>query len=537
MRKDGARQVGAALLGVLLALAFPLGNVGGFAWVAPGAVLFLALGGTARDAFQTGCLFGLAFALTALYWLNYMPVDGLPVTAWMALAGYLAAGYGLWCWFGRRVLPGDVGGLVNGSWGARIRWALAVSAGWVALEFAVGWLFTGFPWLRLGVTQGGLLPLLQVSAWLGVAGVSFLVVWFSISLMCALFALAGEPNRRWLAWREIAPPMLVVAVLFAWGGGRIQSLRRAVDANHRELKVALVQPSFPQTLIWDESAATNRFRRTLELSRVALAAKPDILIWPESGMPGLLRFQDGVFRTVTGLAREHGVWLICNGDDAQLPEGATDASRPDFFNAAFLVSPRGELLDRYHKRRLVMFGEYVPLTRWLPFLKYLTPIGVGFAPGVKAARFELRDLGLSVSPLICFEDVFPGLARDAAGADTDLLVNLTNDGWFGESAEQWQHLANARCRAIETGRPLIRCANNGVSCWIDPAGVVHGAEYEDGRSAYAAGVKVLRVGVAGRPLDTPYRRHGDWFSWLCCGLAGWRLVAARKAARSGRGST
>jgi apolipoprotein N-acyltransferase len=137
----------------------------------------------------------------------------------------------------------------------------------------------------------------------------------------------------------------------------------------------------------------------------------------------------------------------------------------------------------------------------------------------------MPDLTLVASPLICFEDVFSWLARDAAGPDVDLLVNLTNDGWFGESAEQWQHLAGARCRAIETGRPLIRCANNGISCWVDPVGVIRGASYEDGRSVYAAGVKLLRIRVPTQPLDTPYRRHGDWFAWLCCGLVGAGLVA------------
>jgi len=528
LKSIGARQVGAVALGLLLALAFPLGNVAGFAWIVPGGLALLAVRGNGREAFQTGTLFGLSFSLTTLYWLNYMPVHGLPVLAWMALGGYLAAGYGLWTWFAWRTLPARFGELVRLDWGRRTRWILSAAAAWVALEFAVGWLLTGFPWLRLGVTQGGMLPLMQMLAWVGLPGLSFLIVWFSISLVCALLSLAGDPNRRWLAWREIALPMLVVAIMFAGGASRMKTLGRLTEARAREVKVALVQPSFPQTLIWDEGAATNRLRKTLELSRVALAAKPDVLIWPESGLPGMLRFQDHVYRTVTGLAKEHGVWLICNGDDAELPEGAADVSRPDFFNSVFLVSPRGEVLDRYHKRQLVMFGEYVPLVKWLPFLKYLTPIGEGFTPGGKAARFEMRELGLTASPLICFEDVFPWLARDAAGTNTDLLVNLTNDGWFGESAEQWQHLANARCRAIETGRPLIRCANNGISCWIDPLGVVHGASYDDGRSVYAEGVKVLRVRVPEQPIDTSYRRRGDWFAWLCVIATVAAFVAARR---------
>lgn len=533
MNGNGARQVGAAILGVLLALAFPLGNVSGFAWIAPGGLLLLAARGTGREAFQAGGLFGLAFSLTALYWLNYMPVNGLPVLAWMTLSGYLACFHAAWAWIAWRTLPAIPGEVARLPWWPRTRWLLSLSATWVTMEFAVGWLLTGLPWLKLGVTQGGLLPLLQLTAYVGLPGLSFLIVWFSASLISALSCLANEPNRRWLAWREISLPLLTVAIVFAGGTSRINSLGLALKSNVRTVTTALVQPSFPQTLIWDPAASTNRLRKTLELSRVALAAKPDLLIWPESGMPGLLRFDEHVYTNVTALAREHDVWLICSGDDAQLPEGATDTSRPDFFNSAFLVSPAGELLDVYHKRRLVMFGEYVPLTKWLPFLKFFTPIGDGFTAGKQPAQFEMRDLGLTASPLICFEDVFSWLARDAAQADTDLLVNLTNDGWFSESAEQWQHLANARCRAIETGRPLVRCANNGVSCWVDPIGRVHGAQFIDGRSVYAEGIKLLRVDVSTTPITTPYHRHGDWFAWFCVAFASWALLSARRGQKPG----
>lgn len=517
------RQAGALVLGVLLALAFPLTNVAGFAWIAPGGLLFLSVRGDGREAFQSGSLFGLAFALTQLYWLNYMPVDFLPTLAWMALGGYLAAWYGAWAWFAWWTLPAP--DFIRTPWWRRAGWVIGVSAAWVVMEYVVGWLLTGFPWLRIGYTQGGLLPLLQIAAWIGVPGLSFLMVWFSISLVCGLLALAGEPNSRWLAWREIGLPLVAVAVLFAAGSGRINDYNRRVgESGDREVSVALVQPSFPQTLIWDSSSETNRLRRTLELSRVALASKPNILVWPEAGMPGLLRFQDDVHRQVTELARKHGVWLICGGDDARLPEGAADVSRPDFFNGAFLINPEGRIVSAYHKRRLVIFGEYVPLARWLPFLKFLTPIGEGFSAGREAGRFEMPSLGLSASPLICFEDIFPWLSRSAAGPDTDLLVNLTNDGWFGESAQQWQHLANARCRAIETGRPLIRCANNGISCWVDPVGRIHGVDFEDGRPAYSEGVKLLRVRVPPEPISTPYGRRGEWFAWFCGGLAvltGW----------------
>src|SRR5205823_6890990 len=124
----------------------------------------------------------------------------------------------------------------------------------------------------------------------------------------------------------------------------------------------------------------------------------------------------------------------------------------------------------YHKQELVIFGEYIPLEHSLPFIKYLTPIPGSFAAGTEPTQFHIGDA--IISPLICFEDTFPHVARKAARDDTDFLVNLTNDGWFGDSAEQWQHEANAIFRSVENGIPLVRCANNGITCWIDGRGRV-----------------------------------------------------------------
>ena len=134
----------------------------------------------------------------------------------------------------------------------------------------------------------------------------------------------------------------------------------------------------------------------------------------------------------------------------------------DYFNSSFLISPEGELVSRYVKRNLVIFGEFVPLADWLPVFKMFTPIEGGFTPGKAPVRFALGSLGVAASVLICFEDSFPHLARAAARPDTDFLVNLTNDGWFEDSAAQWQHAATALFRAVENGLPLIRCSKSAI---------------------------------------------------------------------------
>ena len=164
--------------------------------------------------------------------------------------------------------------------------------------------------------------------------------------------------------------------------------------------------------------------------------------------------------------------MIIGSDDEEPRPNSSKPDDADYFNSSFLISPQGELIERYVKRNLVIFGEYIPLRRWLPFLKYLTPIEAGFTAGTKPVPFHLPTLGITVQVLICFEDVFPQLARQEMRPETDLLVNLTNDGWFGESGAPGQHLNMARMRAIENHRWLLRATNTGITSSIDPFGRV-----------------------------------------------------------------
>jgi len=170
----------------------------------------------------------------------------------------------------------------------------------------------------------------------------------------------------------------------------------------------------------------------------------------------------------------------------------------------------------------VIFGEYIPLARWLPIFKFFTPIEGGFTPGDGPVPFDLTDLKVKTSPLICFEDVFPHLVREYADVDTDFLVNLTNNGWFGESAAQWQHATSALFRAIENGLPLVRCSNNGLTCWVDAHGRLRQIFRDSGGSVYGAGFMAAEVPLLGdgeRRPPTFYHEHGDWFGWGCVGVA------------------
>ena len=439
------------------------------------------------------------------------------------------------------------GKIGEGDWARRNLWSLIGAAVWVALEMIRARLFGGFPWNFLGASQYQMVPLIQIASVTGVYGVSFLVVCVSLSLYSAVRMIFRRPALR-LVWQaEIFLPLTVVILLFAFSFAQLADENPSAST----LRVTTIQPSVPQTLIWDERENTNRFRQLLQLSENALTNQPDLLIWPESAVPD---FNDASYIAITNLIRTHRVWLILNADDAVPRPNAASEYDNDVFNAAFLLDPGGLFAGIYHKQKLVIFGEYIPLVRWLPFVKWFTPITGGFAAGNEPVQFQINRWGerprgpiielnggssgasphqvVITSPLICYEDMFPQVARRAVRNDTGFLVNLTNDGWFGQSAEQWQHMAGAVFRAVENGVPLVRCCNNGVTCWIDATGRVREIFRDKSGSVYGIGALTIDLPLQNHPT-TFYNRHGDWFGWSCV-VAGFLLIAGRFAKRNAK---
>jgi len=398
-----------------------------------------------------------------------------------------------------------------------------------------------------------------------VDGVSFLMVWLALALSSAVWLILFRPTVR-LVWQgEIMVPLAAIIFLFGVGYTRTNG----ASAQGPTLQITLIQPSVPQALIWDEKENTSRFNELLRVSENALGnsegraaraaysigdtnsgtrgTRPsDLLVWPESAVPEL---RTANYIAITNLARTHRLWLIFNAEDVVPRRHATNEFDNDVFNAAFLFDPQGTFAGVYHKQKLVIFGEYIPLVRWLPLVKWLTPITDSFAAGNAPAQFEIQRWGerprepanglssgssgfsprpfVRASPLICYEDTLAPLAREAATGDTDYLVNLTNDGWFGDSAEQWQHLANAVFRTVENGIPLVRCANNGVTCWIDAKGRVRDIFKDQSGSIYGAGALTIELPLQ-HHAPTFYNRHGDWFGWGCVGVATLALMLRKR---------
>jgi len=483
-------------------------------------MLLAARGRRGAEAFRVGYAAGLAAALGSFAWLLLIPVTGFPVLGWVALSAYLAAYPALWVWLANY----DEAAPAADSWSRRSLWARTGAAAWVALEMLRARLFTGLPWNLLGVSQYTMTPLIQIASVTGVYGVSFLIVWVSLSFYSAGRLILTRPSTRF-AWQgEIIIPMFAVAILFAVG---VFTLRPPEpDASpvrfttkQPYLRVTFVQPSIPQTLLWNPAADARLFNRVLDLSRQGLTNDTDLLIWPEASLTKMVRYDDPTLLAVSDLARSNHVWMIISSDDAEPARGAPPGSGDtDDFNSSFLVSPAGQLVNVYHKRKLVAFGEYIPLIRWVPFIKWFTPITGGFTPGDRAVPFELANLHVKTATLICFEDIFPDFVREYAGDDTDFLVNLTNDGWFGEGAAQWQQAAAAVFRSVENGLPLLRCANTGLTCWIDAHGRIQQV-LQDGRGAiYGPGTLTVDVPLlpsGTKRIPTYYHLHGDRFGWAC----------------------
>ena len=522
----------AILSGLLLAAAFPKIGIAGFAWIAPGLIVGSALGKRGAETWRIGYVAGMAHYLGSLYWLLNIPVTGFPILGWIALAAFLSLFPATWVWLclkgsGVRcqvagehwsVMLKEISKL---SWGERMAWALRSAALWVAMEMILARIFTGFPWNLLADSQYKIVPLIQFASYTGVYGVSFLIVWTSVSLLCGIASILGKPTQRSPWMTEIILPFTAIVIAFVYGFHQLaQSTTPA-----RELKVALVQPGIPQTMIWNPTNDLARFQDLLQLSEQALTNKPDLVVWPEAAVPGFPRFDPEFGNPIVALAHDHNTWMIIGADDATATPTATN-----YFNASLLINPNVTPPKTYHKRGLVIFGEYIPLVRWLPFIKWFTPITGSYTAGDHPVQFELTTQNaapqkIQTSVLICFEDVFPHLARKSVEPDTDFLVNITNDGWFGEGAAQWQQAAAATFRTVENGVPLIRCANTGATCWIDANGRWVQTFTDKTGSIYGVGFMIATIPLPDKHPQTFYNLHGDWFGWACAALAALNLCA------------
>lgn len=518
-RRTGLELVLALGSGVLLAAcqmqALPdsqASELGRSGWLDPLALLgllpiLLALrGASPKRSFLLGVVSGSVYFGLALAWLlvpmtTHAPIPmivAIPIL--MLLVSFLSLFWALTFWLCAR--------LRNGL-GLSPSWTLPVV--WTALLFLRNYLLTGFPWAALGYSQVRSMWLAQLGSIGGIYLVTFAVVWTNASL-------AHLADRLWARRR---PAVLPVA---AWAGFMLLAaiwgaIRLAADPAQegRALTVAVVQGNLDERAsLRGWPAQSWVFQRMLDQSREAVAQGARLVVWPEGTLPVPLRRDEKDLAQLAGAPDGIGAALITGALARGWAETGVVKS-----NSAYLTDEKMAVLARYDKRHLVPFGEYVLLGSVLPWQWFISEQTVFFSPGDSHAPVPtpLARVGM----LICYEAIFPEIARESTAGGAQLLVNITNDAWFGRSACPYQHLAMSRMRSIEAGRYQVRAANTGISAFIDsrgrelarlPIGLLDTSQRRLARSQLLD-AQHLTAQVHLLDGSTFYCLVGDLFAWMC----------------------
>ena len=514
----------AASSGVLLALCFAPWNQPVLIWLAL-LPLLAALWTTPKDAPKwkaplLGYTTGIVFFTSTFYWLSELAdlfespaLYGLP----LLLAVYLGLYPALWAWL---VAHPPAPRRTNAASSlANINFAVRATCAWVALDWLRGWLFTGFGWNTPGIALHNNLALIQIADLFGVHGVTFVVVFSNMILALVVrrvirtASIRELPNLR----AEIMTALLLVGLSVSYG---VRCVVQKNTGSTIPLRTVALQPNIAQEEKFDESEENAVLEKIAALMQVVAAIQPppDLVLWPEAATPrGMFADEANHEFTLRQAGLANAPLLLGTLEPVPSePEGGGELFE---YNSAVLITSKEKPFQSYRKRHIVPFGEFLPFRDWLPrWVRMLVPGDL--APGKAANLLFLEKPAVRIGALVCFEDSLARETRALVLEGAQVLVNLTNDSWFGNSAGAAQHLANAKFRAIETRLPMIRCANTGETCSVDPMGRV-----DQRLEAFTEGIDTLAVLVPEQPLQTTYTRFGDL--WIAgCGLAA--LVLARR---------
>ena len=441
-----------ALTSLLLILSYPKFNQGWVAWFAL-APLAIALwrAETVKQALVSGFTAGFFFYAGILYWIYptmraggvnpAVSVLGLGALSFVMSAEFVfAAALGFYL---KRIGPRT--------------WPYLFAAGWALLEYGKIYLSlkaVWFPWFMLGYTQWAYTPLIQIVSVTGIYGLS--------AAVCFTGALAGtlliSEEGPWKKILRFSPAAMVIVLLWGYGLRELRAASSVMPAGY--LNAALLQPCINLYDKWDAGKAAG-IRSGLE-GLLGGLKDAELIVWPENALPGWIDepFYAGWLKAVSRKNKSYNiVGSVSRGDGRHV--------------AAFLVDGKGEIKSSYNKRRLVPFGEYVPLRGFLG--KYIKPVAAlgEFTEGaMEQPLFELPGKGIKLGAAVCYESIFPYLFSTDVRAGAAVFVNITNDGWYLDTAAPYQHFIVNIFRAVETRRPVIRAANNGISAVIDPWGRV-----------------------------------------------------------------
>jgi len=465
----------ALISGVLFPLLFPKFNL---YFLAPVFLIpllhFSNKADTGKKSFVTSWISGSVCYLLLLYWVyNVLYLNGAgylgSVTGYIALSAYLGLYWGAF-------------GLISHyAFRFNMRYKLIfLPAVWTLLEYLKTYFLTGFPWLLSGYALWKIKPLIQLAEYTGVYGLSFLVIFANTAVYLSI-------KRK--HFKPLLPAAVVLIAVFLLGNSRI----KAFNDGGEKITVSILQGSISQYKKWNAAYEKEILRTYKELHQKTVAQnKPELIVWPETALPAPLTGNPKINNYMTELAAGAGVYELV---------GSVEKVRGKYYNSAYIVSPEGEISSPYRKNHTTPFGEYIPFRKALSlFVGVVNDVG-DFESGRRIKALKAGNF--KVATAICYESIFPGLIRKFFDNGSDILVNITNDGWFLQTAGPYQHFIHSVIRAVENRTYVVRAANTGISAFISPVGEI------------TAKTKLMETAAlksaAGKNSLTFYSKFGDVF--------------------------
>jgi apolipoprotein N-acyltransferase len=391
-----------------------------------------------KQAANFGYLFGFGFFLSTLYWISFgvsvyieqfwwaipFALFGLP-----ALLALFICAHSAMAWLFRKTYL----------------YHFIFCCLWLFTEWLMSWIFTGLPWGMLGYAFSISDIMIQPASIFGVLGLSFSALYIGSSLF-----------RKKLLFPRITTSLIICAMMVIFGYNRLQQN----PTEFSELKIRIVQPSIPQTEKWSPETFWKNLNDQVELSQKA--GDPDIIVWSETALTAPYYYKP-IHNSLMSVFTKDSQVILSGG----INDNAKQNDEYEIYSSLIAINSDGKLLFDYHKSHLVPFGEYMPFANYIP-IKKLTPGILAYTPGMRKIMY-LKPFHLYIHPLICYESIFADEVR-ISNSEADIMINVTNDAWYGKSSGPYQHFEISRIRSVENGLPMVRAANNGISAIIDPVG-------------------------------------------------------------------
>lgn len=491
------------LSGILMYSSFPPLDMPLFVWIAL-IPLFISLRSAGcLKGFFLSFLTGVVFSGSHALWLNVIP--DLKAPAFLLIITYGSIYFGLFGLFyclvlRRTALPA----------------VLIASIIWAAIEYVRSNLsFLAVPWALLGHTQHSNIEMMQIASFTSVYGISFLIVLLNSAVTEGLLYIkekyTGKDTQQIkykTALYSLICSLTILLLVYAWGHYQI---RENGKNNKTLLTASLIQGNIPQEEKWDRKFRKKIMARYKELTEEASKEHPDIIIWPEAATPGYLKYDFEVYNFVRDLVRKTGTTLL-TGSSSYAKIGGREQRSYKFINSAFLMDGNGKILSYYHKKRLMPFGEYLPLEGKFPWPRWLVPDHGRSLPGTESTVFQVPEGKFGV--VICWENLFSDTFREFVKRGSQFMVNITNEAWFKKTEVSSLLMTISVFRAVENRVALLRCANTGITSFIDPLGRVRAKVTDkEGNDLMVTGALTISVPEPG--TRTFYTKYGDIFALLC----------------------